>query len=81
MSREMPFEVIGVVKDYHWESKHMEVRPHALMHLGTGQREPYYLSVRIAGNDYKGMIETLQEMWDEQISEIPFEYECAGPAL
>ena len=39
--RDLPFEVIGVVKDYHWESKHMEVRPHALMHLGIGQREPY----------------------------------------
>ena len=73
--RERPFEVIGVVKDYHWESKHMEIRPHALMHLGIGMREPYYLSVRIAGSDYKGMIEYLQEMWEEEISEIPFEYD------
>jgi putative ABC transport system permease protein len=72
--REKPFEVIGVVKDYHWETKHMEVRPHALMHLGIGQREPYYLSVRIAGNDYEGMIAFLQEKWEEEISEIPFEY-------
>ena len=68
-------EVIGVVKDYHWESKHMEVRPHALVHLGIGQREPYYLSVRIAGSDYKGMIAFLQEKWEEEISEIPFDYD------
>ncbi len=73
--RERPFEVIGVVKDYHWESKHMEVRPHALMHLGTGQREPNYLSVRIAGADYKGIIETLQVKWEEEKSEIPFDYD------
>jgi len=72
---DMPFEVIGVVKDYHWESKHMEVRPHALMHLGMGQREPYYLSVRIAGKDFKKMIAFLQEKWDEEISEIPFDYD------
>ena len=72
--RNLPFEVIGVVKDYHWESKHMEVRPHALMHLGIGEREPYYLSVRMAGNDIKGMISFLQEKWEEEISEIPFEY-------
>jgi putative ABC transport system permease protein len=52
----------------------MEVRPHALMHLGIGQREPYYLSVRIAGDDYEGMIAFLQEKWEEEISEIPFEY-------
>ncbi len=36
--RDKPFEVIGVVKDYHWESKHMEVRPHALMHLGIKRK-------------------------------------------
>ena len=73
--RDKPFEVIGVVKDYHWESKHMEVRPHALMHLGIKEREPSYLSVRIAGNDYEGMIEYLQEKWEEEISEIPFDYD------
>jgi putative ABC transport system permease protein len=53
----------------------MEVRPHALMHLGIGEREPYYLSVRIAGSDYKEMIAFLQEKWEEEISEIPFEYD------
>ncbi len=73
--RNQPYEVIGVVKDYHWESKHMEIRPHALMHLGMGQREPYFLSVRISGSDFKKMIEFLQDKWEEEISEIPFEYD------
>ncbi len=30
--------------------------------------------MRIVGNDYEGMIEYLQEKWEEEISEIPFDY-------
>jgi len=71
----LPLEVIGVVKDYHWESKHMKVRPHALMHLGVGYGAPRYLSVRIAGTDYQKMIKKLQEDWEQNVPEIPFEYE------
>ena len=73
--RSRPYEVIGVVKDYHWESKHMEVRPHALMLLAEGFRNPYYLSVRIAGSDYQKIIKTLQKDWEKYVPAIPFEYE------
>ncbi len=50
--RDLPMEVIGVVKDYHWESKHMEMRPHALMHLTVQDWvEPLYIIVRFSGSD------------------------------
>ncbi len=55
-----PYEVIGVVEDYHWESKHMEIRPLAIMLLGAVDWDPGYLSVRIAGIDYKKMIKILE---------------------
>jgi putative ABC transport system permease protein len=75
-SRDLPKEVIGVVRDYHWESKHMEIRPHALMHLTVQDWiEPLYISVRYAGTDAGRMISILEEKWEEYISEIPFEYE------
>lgn len=73
--RTLPYEVIGVVKDYHWESKHMEVRPHALMLLAERFRNPYYLSVRIAGSDYQKIIKILQKDWEKYVPAIPFEYE------
>ena len=73
--RTLPYEVIGVVKDYHWESKHMEVRPHALMLLAERLRSPYYISVRFAGSDYQKIIKILQEGWEEYVPAIPFEYE------
>jgi len=74
-ARNRPYEVIGVVKDYHWESKHNEVRPHALMLQVEGLRSPYYLSVRIAGSDYQKIIRTLQKDWEKYVPAIPFEYE------
>jgi putative ABC transport system permease protein len=73
--RSIPHEVIGVVKDYHWESKHMEIRPHALMHLTVQEWiEPLYISVKYRGSDTERMIAILEETWEEEISEIPFEY-------
>jgi len=73
--RNLTYEVIGVVKDYHWESKHMEVRPHALFLLAESLWTPYYLSVRIAGSDYQKIIKTLQKDWEQYVPAIPFEYE------
>ena len=73
--RTLPYEVIGVVKDYHWESKHMKVRPHALMLLAEQLRNPYYLSVRIAGSDFQKIIKILQKDWEKYVPAIPFEYE------
>lgn len=73
--RDRPYEVIGVVKDYHWESKHMKVRPHALMLLDGRLRSPYYLSVRFAGSDYQKIIKILQADWEKNVPAIPFEYE------
>jgi putative ABC transport system permease protein len=73
--RNRPYEVIGVVKDYHWESKHMKVRPHALMLLDPDLRSPSYLSVRIAGSDYQKIIKLLQQDWEKYVASIPFEYE------
>jgi putative ABC transport system permease protein len=75
-SRDLPMEVIGVVKDYHWESKHMEVRPHGLMALGVMDWvEPNYLCIRFTGSDTKKVIGILKESWEKYIQAIPFEYE------
>jgi len=70
-----PFQVLGVVKDYHWESKHMEIRPQALMLLGSIDWSPRYLSVRMAGPDYQKVLKILEDKWNKEIASIPFEYE------
>ncbi len=71
-----PMEVIGIVKDYHWESKHTKIRSHGLILMGAVDWiKPDYLSVRIAGTNYKKIIKTLEEGWEEYVGFIPFEYE------
>ncbi len=71
-----PMEVIGVVRDYHWESKHMEIRPHALMHMEVQPWiQPNYVSVRYAGSDLEKVIGILEKAWNEQVKAIPFQYE------
>ena len=77
-NRSLPYEVIGVVKDYHWESKHMKIRPHALMLLSERFRDPYYLSVRFSGSDYQNIIQDLQNDWEKYVPEVPFDYEILG---
>ena len=74
--RELPHEVIGVVKDHHWESKHAEVRPLGMMLLGSaGWSTPQYMSVRYKGRDFSKVLQVLEEQWEEQVPQIPFQYE------
>lgn len=74
-NRTLPYEVIGVVKDYHWESKEMDIRPHALMLLGDRFRDPYYLSIRTVDSDFRDIIQDLEKDWEAYVPSIPFEYE------
>jgi len=69
-----PMEIIGVVKDYHWESKHMKIRSHALIPLAARNKRPYYLSVRFAGNNYPKILNVLEDDWEERVASIPFTY-------
>lgn len=74
--RELPHKVIGVVKDHHWESKHAEVRPLGMMLLGSaGWSTPRIMSVRYTGKDFSRVLQVLEEQWEEQVPQIPFEYE------
>lgn len=72
----IPLEIIGVVKDYHWESKHMEIRPHCIIHIGNAATNwtPGNLSVKVKG-DFTKILTLLEKKWDEQVSFLPFEYE------
>jgi putative ABC transport system permease protein len=73
-NRDLPFEVIGVVRDYHWESKHMTIRPHCIMHQKAMNWSPNYLSVKVTGETRK-VLAVLEKKWDEQVGFMPFEYE------
>lgn len=70
MGTRSKFEVIGVVRDFNFESLRNEVRPMALF---LGNNGPF-LAVRIKPGNPKMAIKKINETWKEMTSELPFEY-------
>ncbi len=64
------YKVIGVLKDFHFESLKETVAPLALK-LG---KSTSVLSVRLATNDYKSVISQVEKKWKKFGSGLPFSY-------
>ena len=67
------YEIIGVVKDFNFESLHQQIRPLA---IGLFPRNPYgsILSVKIAAGDPREAIATLEKAWHKYAGDQAFEY-------
>ncbi|MEJ1239393.1 ABC transporter permease [Chryseolinea sp. T2] len=64
-------KVIGVVKDFHFESLHEPIVPLVF------QNGPFFsrLSVKLTGNNPQNGIESIARVWQEFMPNRPFEYE------
>jgi putative ABC transport system permease protein len=62
--------VIGVVKDFHFESLHEEIVP-VVFH-----QSPFYnrLSIKIAGDNMQAGLQHIEKVWKEFLPSRPFEY-------
>ncbi len=69
------FIVIGVIKDYHYESLHQEIRPQALF-LSTGYytRTESYISVRLNTANVSETISQIEDTWKTLAPQTPFQY-------
>jgi putative ABC transport system permease protein len=67
------FKVIGVVKDFHFESLHQNIRPLAinLTHLDY---RPHIVAVRFASAQTAETISIIGQTWKEFVPEQPLEY-------
>jgi putative ABC transport system permease protein len=72
----IPFYVIGVVQDYHYESLHQTVRPAAMALLnGAWDWWPeQYISLRVRTQNLSGTLGYLKSTWDRFIPGKPLEY-------
>jgi putative ABC transport system permease protein len=65
-------QIIGVTKDYHFESLHQKVAPIVMFcqpdRLG-------WMSVQVSGGNLKNAIAHIESVWKQQFPEIPFSYE------
>ena len=67
---DMRFTVIGVVKDFHYESLHEDIDPLAMQLSAFGQ----YWAVRIQPTDIPETVAALEAAWQQFVPEEPFEY-------
>ncbi len=62
-------EVIGVIKDYHFQSLYTEIKPLVLL-----PDEGYNISVKIQPNDIPATLEFLEKTWNTFAPDVPFVY-------
>ncbi len=73
--RDETFTVVGVVKDYHYESLHQSVRPGALMmQPGIWGAQEDYISARIKPGNIPRSLGLIRDIWAEFSAGIPMEY-------
>ena len=67
----IPYEVIGVVQDFNYESLHHLVEPIALF---LDDEEPSYVSMRLAPGNAQEAVRSVEKAWRAAAPEAPFEY-------
>jgi len=66
-------KLIGVVKDFHFESLHQKVVP--MIFLPRKQGGYNYLAVKISGDEMQQGISHLEKVWNTMLPGRPFEYQ------
>jgi len=65
--------IIGVVRDFHFESMHQPIVPMILLMLPTSISYYNNISVKIAGNNIPSTIAHLDAVWKKYLPEVPFQ--------
>lgn len=66
-------EVAGVMRDFNYNSLHMQVKPFMLVY----QKNPQYFNVMVVSADsknYKSLLGKIETLWQKDIADAPFEY-------
>ncbi|MDX1940725.1 MAG: ABC transporter permease, partial [Saprospiraceae bacterium] len=77
-----PYEIIGVIKDFHHESLHNAITPYGMMLVnGENSPSPNYLIVHAQTNNMKNLLSLLEKSWKTLNPNEPFEYEFLNEAF
>jgi putative ABC transport system permease protein len=68
------FTIIGVVKDFHFESLHKELNP-LIIHPFSPRGNGRYLSVRVRSENIRETIAAMKRTWEKYAMNQAFEYE------
>ena len=67
----IPYEVVGVVKDFNYESLHHAVEPMAFF---FGDKVKSYVSMRLAPGNAQAAVKTVEKAWKAAAPNAPFDY-------
>ena len=68
--------IIGVMKDFHFESLHQTIAPLIFMMPPAGPNQSFYnaISIKISGNNIPAAVEKIKNTWQQYLPDLPFQY-------
>ncbi len=71
----LDYEILGVIKDYHYESKHREMRPMGIFFQGGPRGSTIrYMAIRFHPGTDTELLSAVNSVWDEHMSGIPIRH-------
>ena len=68
------FHVIGVIENFHYESKRKKIEPLVIASLEGLGWNSRYIAVRIKSDDIKSMIDVIKQTWLTMLPDYPFQF-------
>ena len=72
MGRKEPLTVVGIVKDFHFESLRTQIKP-AIFYIEP-RNQPEFIYVKISPDDIPGTLGLLEGIWKKNAPNYPFMY-------
>jgi len=68
--------IIGVVKDFHFESLHQLIKPMIFIMPATSGNNSFYnsISIKISGQNVSSALATIQDTWQKYNPDLPYQY-------
>jgi putative ABC transport system permease protein len=68
------YQVVGVMKDFHNQSLHTEIRPHMMRIRDPDWGWIPYLSIRVEPENIRGTLQQVENVWNKFTQNHPFQY-------
>src|ERR1700744_5089767 len=68
------FDIVGVMKDFNFESLHGEVQPFMIVHNGNPGNYFSFMTVSVSSDDYQSLLSKMESIWKKNLPGTPFAY-------
>ncbi|MBS1921294.1 MAG: ABC transporter permease [Bacteroidetes bacterium] len=68
--------IIGVMKDFHFESLHKEIKPLIFIMPSLRRSNSFYnnISIKISGQNISSALATIKKTWQQYLPDLPYDY-------